>query len=126
MEEWLKKMWHKEVPGFQVVNASPSNARSAGLILPQGAMIPHAMQPKHQTIKQQQYCYKFNKDQKKNGLHRKNLTKKNFKKKERKGAMDNKEVLFNGKKERNPAPGMVEDLEGIMLNETSDRNLERW
>ena len=35
--------------------------------------------------------------------------------------MYNKEMLFNGKKEGNPAPGMVEDLEGIMLNEISDR-----
>ena len=35
--------------------------------------------------------------------------------------MYNKEMLFNGKKEGNPASGMVEDLEGIMLNEVSDR-----
>ena len=33
----------------------------------------------------------------------------------------NKEMLFNGKKEGNPAPGMVEDLEGIMLKAMSDR-----
>lgn len=35
--------------------------------------------------------------------------------------MYNKEKLFNGNKEGNPASGMVEDLEGIMLNEVSDR-----
>ena len=27
MEEWLKEMWPRYVPGFQVVNTSPSNGK---------------------------------------------------------------------------------------------------
>ena len=37
------------------------NAEGAGLILDQGAKIPHALRPKNQDLKQKQYCSKFNK-----------------------------------------------------------------
>ena len=40
---------------------SPSNARSACLIPSWGAKILHASGPKNQSIKQKQYCSKFNK-----------------------------------------------------------------
>ena len=58
-----------------MVNTSPSNAGGAGSIPGQGAKIPHTLGPKHQNIKQKQYCNKFNKDFK-NGPHQKILKKK--------------------------------------------------
>ena len=39
---------------------SSSNAGGRGLILGLGAKIPHALQPKDQNIKQNQYCNKSN------------------------------------------------------------------
>ena len=44
-----------------VVN-SPSNAGSLSSIPDWGAKTPHASGPKDQTVKQKQYCNKFNKD----------------------------------------------------------------
>ena len=44
------------------VKTSPSNAGSMGSIPGQGTKIPHASQPKIQTIKQKQYCNKFSRD----------------------------------------------------------------
>ena len=41
----------------------------------QGARIPHSSGPKHQNIKQKQYCNTFNKDFKKM-VHTKNIFKK--------------------------------------------------
>ena len=55
--------------GGPVVKTSPSNARAASLIPGQGAEITYASGPKNQSIKQKQYCKKFNKDFKKNGPH---------------------------------------------------------
>ena len=53
-----------------VVKTSPFNAEGMGLIPGQGAKIPHTSQPKHQNIKQNQHCNKFNKNFK-NGPHQK-------------------------------------------------------
>ena len=54
-----------DFPGSPVVKTSPSNAGVAGLIPGWGAKIPHASRPKHQNVKQKQYCNKFNTDFKK-------------------------------------------------------------
>ena len=43
-----------DVPGDPVVETSSSNAVDVGLILGQGANIPHASGPKNQNIKQKQ------------------------------------------------------------------------
>ena len=61
-----------DFPGGPVVKTLLSSAGGVGSIPSQGAKIPHASQPKHQNIKQKQYCNKFNKDSK-NGPHQKNL-----------------------------------------------------
>ena len=53
-----------------MVKTSPSNAGTVGSIPGQGAKISHALWPKNQSIKQRQYCDKFNKDFK-NGAHQK-------------------------------------------------------
>ena len=46
-----------------MVKTSPSNAGGASSIPGQGAKIPHALQPKNQTHKQQkQHCNKFNRE----------------------------------------------------------------
>ena len=52
----------EDFPGDPVVNTLPSNAGGAGLIPDQGAAILHALQPKHQNIKQKQRCNKFNEE----------------------------------------------------------------
>ena len=64
----------RDFPGGPVVKPSPFNAMGVGLILHQGAKIPHDSQSKNQNIKQKQYCNKFNEDFK-NGPHpkKKNL-----------------------------------------------------
>ena len=49
-------------PGGAAVKIFPSNAGGAGLISGQEAEIPPATKPKNQTVKQRQYCNKFNKD----------------------------------------------------------------
>ena len=54
-----------DFPGSPVVKASPSNEGGVDLIPGQGAKIPHILRPKHQNIKEKQYCNKFNKDSKK-------------------------------------------------------------
>ena len=51
-----------DFPGSPVVETSPSNAGSEGLISGQRAKIPHALWPKDKNIKQKQYCNKLNKD----------------------------------------------------------------
>ena len=48
-----------------MVKTLPSNAGGAGSIPGRGAKIPHASQPKNQSIKQKQYCNAFKKDFKK-------------------------------------------------------------
>ena len=53
-----------DFPGSPVVKASPSNEGGVDLIPGQGAKIPHILRPKHQNIKEKQYCNKFNKDSK--------------------------------------------------------------
>ena len=42
--------------GGSVVKISPSSEEDVGSIPGQGSKIPHALQPKNQTIKQEQYC----------------------------------------------------------------------
>ena len=64
------KKCERDFPGSPVVQTSPSNTGGAGSIPGQGARIPHASWPKHQNIKQKQYCNKFTKDFK-NGPHQK-------------------------------------------------------
>ena len=71
-------MW--DFPGGPVVKTLPSNAGGAGSIPGRGTKIPHASQPKNQSIKQKQYCNKFNKDFKKIMVH---IKKKILKKKKR-------------------------------------------
>ena len=51
---------HETSLATQLVKAS--SAGGVGLIPGWGARIPHALRPKHQNIKQKQYCNKFNKD----------------------------------------------------------------
>ena len=63
----IQKRLMRDFPGGAVVKTSPYSAGGAGLIPGQGAKIPHASQPKHQNIKQKQYCNRFNKDFKKHG-----------------------------------------------------------
>ena len=58
-----------------MVKTSPYNVGGAGLIPGWGAKIPHALGPKTQNIKQEQYCNKFNKEFK-NCPHQKILKKK--------------------------------------------------
>ena len=66
---FLKKIL-RDFPGGPVVKTSPSNAGDGGSILGRGAKNPHALWPKNQSVKQKQYCNKFNKDFK-NGPHKK-------------------------------------------------------
>ena len=61
-----------DFPGGPVVKTLLSNAGGVGLIPTQGAKIPHAPWPKNQSIKQKQYCHKFNEDFK-NGPHQKKI-----------------------------------------------------
>ena len=67
----------KDFPGSPVVKTSPSNAGGAGSLPGRGAKIPLVSRLKHQNIIQKQYCNKFNKDFKKNGLHQKKSLKQN-------------------------------------------------
>ena len=60
-----KKVCSRDFPNGPVVKTSPSNAGGAGSIPGWGAEIAHASWPKNQSIKQEQYCNKFNKDFKK-------------------------------------------------------------
>jgi len=48
-----------------VVKTFPSKAGDMGSVPGRGTKIPHALQPKIQNIKQQQYCKKFSKNFKK-------------------------------------------------------------
>ena len=73
----LYKSIFRDFPGSPVVKTSPSNAGGAGSIPGWGAKISHASRPKDKTIKQKQYCNKFNKDFK-NGPHQKNLLKNKY------------------------------------------------
>ena len=51
-----KKREREKLPGGPVVKTSPANAGGAGSVSGQGAKIPHALKPKSQNIKQNQYC----------------------------------------------------------------------
>ena len=53
------------LPGGPAIKTLPSSAGSEASIPGWTAKIPHAMWPKHQNIKEKQYCNKFNKDLKK-------------------------------------------------------------
>ena len=61
-----------DFPGSAVAETSPPKAGGAGSIPVQAAPIPHVLQPKYQSIKQKQYCHKFNKNLN-NGSHKKIL-----------------------------------------------------
>ena len=65
-----------DFPGGPVVKTLPSNAGGVGSIPGWGARIPQASRPKSKSIKQKQYCNKFNKDFK-NGPHWKKRKKTN-------------------------------------------------
>ena len=65
-----------DFPGGSVVRTLPSNAGVAGLIPGWGAKIPRALWPKNQTIKEKQYCNKFNKDFKNSPHQKKKILKK--------------------------------------------------
>ena len=65
--------WLRDFPGSPVVKILPSNARDVGLIPGWGDKIPHVSPPKHQKIKQKQYCGEFNKVFK-NGPHQKKVS----------------------------------------------------
>jgi len=58
--------WKNKYSGTSL--ATQCNAGGVGSIPGQGAKISHALRPKHQNVKQKQYCNKFNKDLK-NGPH---------------------------------------------------------
>ena len=51
----------RDFPSNTVVKPLPSNAEGMGSIPGWGAKMPHALQPKKQSIKQKQYYNKFNK-----------------------------------------------------------------
>lgn len=57
----IKKYIIKKGLSSPVVNNSPSNAGSMGLILAQEAKIPYASQPKYHNINQKQCYNRFNK-----------------------------------------------------------------
>ena len=59
-----------DFPDGPMVKTSPSKIGGVGLILGQGAKIPHTLGPESQNMKQKQYCNKFKKDFK-NGPHKK-------------------------------------------------------
>ena len=59
----LKALRFRDFPGGPVVKTSPSNAEGVQIRFLFGEVrFPHASWPKHQNIKQKQYCNKFNKD----------------------------------------------------------------
>ena len=65
-----------------MVKTSSSNAGDVGLIPGYGVKIPHALGPKkkkkkNQSIKQKQYCKKFDKDLKNDPHQKKSLIKNN-------------------------------------------------
>ena len=64
-----------------MVKTLPSNAGGVGSIPAGDAKSPYASWPKDQTIKQKQYCNKFNKDFK-NGPHQEKIVKRNTRWKE--------------------------------------------
>ena len=71
-DQQVQNTIYRDFSGGPVVETLPATAGSVGSIPSWGAKIPHALWPKNQTIKQKQYCNKFNKDFK-NGPHQKNL-----------------------------------------------------
>ena len=75
MDNKVNMVWG-DFTGGSVIKNPPSSARRARMTPGQGTKIPHASRPKHQNIKQKQYCNKFNKDFK-TDLDQQNLKKKN-------------------------------------------------
>ena len=65
-------LWTQDFPASPALKTSPSSAGGVGSIPGWEAEIPHASRLETQTIKQKQYCNKFNQDFK-NGPHQKNL-----------------------------------------------------
>ena len=66
----IKNKYLRVLPGSPVVKMSPSNAGGMGSNPGQGPKISFGPWPKHQNIKQKQYCNEFNKDFK-DGPHKK-------------------------------------------------------
>ena len=56
------KIQSRDFPSGPAVKTLPSNAKGMGLIPGWGPKIPHALGPKHQNMKQKQYCNTSNKD----------------------------------------------------------------
>ena len=56
------KIQSRDFPSGPAVKTLPSIAEDMGLIPGWGPKIPHALGPKHQNMKQKQYCNKSNKD----------------------------------------------------------------
>lgn len=67
------KVCNRDFAGSPVVKTSPHNAGVADLIPGWGAKISHALGPKIQNIKQEQYCSKFKKDLKNDPHYKRNL-----------------------------------------------------
>ena len=83
MPKYLAENKVRDFPGGPVVKTSAFNAGGAGSIPGRGAKFPHASRPKHQNIKQKQYCNKFNKDlKKKKVVHIKKVFKEKKKRKQ--------------------------------------------
>ena len=62
LKYWKIKKKYQDFPGEQVVKTSSSNAEGESLIPGQETNIPHASwSKKPKTLKQKQYCNKFNK-----------------------------------------------------------------
>ena len=60
----------RDFSGGPVVKTHASNAGGVGFILGPETKIPHDSQPKNKSLKQKQYCNKFNEDFK-NSPHKK-------------------------------------------------------
>ena len=65
----------RDFPGSPVVKTFECGV-DAGSIPGQGTKTPHALGPKHQNIRQKQYCNKFNKDFKSHPHKKKKILKK--------------------------------------------------
>ena len=58
----IKYFWYRNFLDGPVVKTSPSRVRGVSFIPDPGAKIPQTSWSKNQSIKQKQYCNKFNKD----------------------------------------------------------------
>ena len=58
----IEYFWYRNFLDGPVVKTSPSRVRGVSFIPDPGAKIPQTSWSKNQSIKQKQYCNKFNKD----------------------------------------------------------------